>query len=1734
MDVFEFRKQLVRDYKRFTRSFCTIRAEDIQKFSDKAYSEGRFWPDPLIQLNPSFVSDATVEDLVQRKILHPLCASIFRLEKRPDGSGTSLPLYKHQEEALTPALQGKSYIVATGTGSGKSLAYFIPIVDAILKKREERKHPTISAIVVYPMNALCNSQMEELRKFLETGFGSGQAPVTFARYTGQESDAERDAISRTPPDILLTNFMMLEYLMTRQKPDDQAVVRAADGLRFLVLDEIHSYRGRQGADVAMLVRRVRERFNPNLQIIGTSATMASEGSTRSRKSVVAEVASRFFGILVEPESVITETLKSRTEGEGSLDLERLAESVRSGWPDSSSFESLRTMPLARWIEENLGLEREGDTWVRAKPKSIKTAAALLATTTGQEETKCREAISRFLMDSYKVCDREGRPLFAFRLHQFLSGAGSLYTTLEPEGARWLTLEGQQYKPGDRSKRLFEVVFCRECGQEYLPVYATWNGDRLVSIESRELWDRTAETDEQKYGYFMPDEKRRWAPDREESFPESWLVRQGAEAIVIPSLRKSVPRPVTVDSEGKSDSEGLAGWLIPGSFRFCLNRPECGAVFEGPHPNDFSKLSPLSSEGRSSATSILALSALLTMKKEKDLPPNARKILGFTDNRQDAALQAGHFNDLVQILLIRGSLLAALQDAGKEGLSDEVLTQKVFSKLGLAPGEFMSNPDAQYQAKISAERAMREVLGYRLLFDLQRGWRFNNPNLEQLELLQIEIPVLAEVSRDEALWKEGHSLFASIPPTTRLEMAREILDYMRRELCIKSIFLDSIRQEQIVQASFSHLKEPWGLSPDEKKLKPGKFLLLGTREEKDQAYLSGRSRIGRKLKKRLREFSGGSPFDENAFMEVLKGFFTVLAKSGIVEQEIISGKPGYRVVSAALVWTLKKESGNGDSVRGNRFFRELYLNIANILSSGSTLLSGIRAGEHTAQVSSADREKREEEFREGTLPVLFCSPTMELGVDIAQLNTVYLRNIPPTPSNYAQRSGRSGRSGQPSIVIAYCAARSPHDQYFFKNPEKMVSGVVDPPVLDLGNEELILSHLHSVWLSETGQKLNESIAGILERNEPALPLLPELVQAMDTETVLRRTHIRAQRILGALSEYLTPERAPWYSPEWLDRVMRRTFRDFNDALDRWRTLFLSTQGQMNRSHAVTTNPAASKKDREEAKLRYDEANSQMTILLAGSDALNSDFYTYRYLANQGFLPGYNFPRLPLLAYIPGKRERAGQDVFLARPRFLALSEFGPNSLIYHEGSHYRVHKVILGLREEGGAGAKSDLPVHRLRVCPFCGYGHFDDEIEVERCVSCGELLSGGRLLTNLYRIENVSTYRVDRITSDEEERQRQGFELMTTFQFSRPGTRDTLTRTEIFDGKGEILSLKFSHSSRISRLNLGRRRRKNPGNYGFYIDLRSGKWKKNEDEAPGSSEDPEERGQRFQRIIPYVEDRKNLLVVSVGRELRESLGEVGMTSLQYALKRGIETTFQLEESELSVEPLPDRDARTAFLFFESAEGGAGVLQQLVIDPAMVQKIAKVALEVIHCDPEGHDTKDEESRECEAGCYRCLLSYYNQPDHEAIDRKNRPMIELLVRLSKGSSRFATGGRAPGDQLNDLLTMAGSSLEKDWLMHLNERGYRLPDKAQPLLSEFETRPDFLYERTQALIYIDGPHHDTIGRKMADDRLTRTLEEAGYTVIRFFKDTHLWPSVLDKYPDVFGKEDDPNNDSMKEDPE
>ena len=211
--IFQFRDSLIDEYAKFSRSFTRIAAEDITEQVNREYDDQRYWPEPLVQINPNYRRESTVAELVEEGVLHPGCETLFKAGK-PDANPSSIRLFTHQLQSIERAQKNRSFVVTTGTGSGKSLSFFIPIIDRVLKAKEENPAPRTRAIIIYPMNALANSQAEEIAKFMGNP-GADELGLTVERYTGQEGDTQRRRIAENPPDILLTNFMMLELILTR-------------------------------------------------------------------------------------------------------------------------------------------------------------------------------------------------------------------------------------------------------------------------------------------------------------------------------------------------------------------------------------------------------------------------------------------------------------------------------------------------------------------------------------------------------------------------------------------------------------------------------------------------------------------------------------------------------------------------------------------------------------------------------------------------------------------------------------------------------------------------------------------------------------------------------------------------------------------------------------------------------------------------------------------------------------------------------------------------------------------------------------------------------------------------------------------------------------------------------------------------------------------------------------------------------------------------------------------------------------------------------------------------------------------------------------------------------------------------------------------------------------------------------------------------------------------------------
>ena len=1719
MNVFELRERLISDYSSYIRSFIRIRDERVDALVTSCLDQGRLWPDPLIQLNPSFQYAGTIDDLVAEGVLHSECTRIFRAGK-DKGEGKPLRLYQHQADAIRRARAGRSYVLTTGTGSGKSLAYIVPIVDHVLRHGSGRG---IQAIVVYPMNALANSQFGELQKFLQLGYPDGKGPVTFARYTGQERDEERNAIVAKPPDILLTNYVMLELILTRVY--EKQLVKAAQGLRFLVLDELHTYRGRQGADVALLVRRSREFFGAKqLQVVGTSATLAGPGTYDQQQTEVAEVASVLFGAEVTPSDVIGETLQRATPEESRDDAQFLAAlKARVEDPDAASptsYSAFVADPLSSWIEGTFGVFRDSVSQRirRRRPRCLtgKDGAALeLSRTTGTSEHRAKKAIEEALLAGY-TCERNpatGFPAFAFRLHQFISRGDTIYASLESEDQRYLTLNRQQFVPGDRKKVLLPLVFCRECGQEYYCVRRMEDSDSgSVTYVPRELSDRSNDGDS-RAGFLYYSSENPWPSGTEQELsklPEDWIEDTNQGPRVKSGRKKNLPRPIMADTDGKENVAGHAGHFVESPFRFCLH---CRVAYDFRTTSDFGKLTSLGTEGRSTATTILSLATIRHLRKEQTLDPRARKLLSFTDNRQDASLQAGHFNDFVEIGLLRSALLKACS-ANSGGLSHEVFTQKAFEALALPFASYSKDPDLKFQAKLQTERAFRDVIGYRLYHDLRRGWRVTSPNLEQCGLLEINYLSLDELSNDSSSWQSLHPALAGATAETRLVVAKTLLDFMRRELAVQVDYLDATKQETIQQQSSQRLITPWALDENELLEHAATLYPRSTRQGDfgGDVFVTARSGFGLYLRRTGTFPQYHDRLTTTEVNEIIRQLLDTLRLAGLVEIVDEAKSPdevhGYRLPASAILW-MEGEGTKpfrdpirvpGESEVGGRtnpFFVNFYRSLA-------SELAGFEAREHTAQVPYEDRLVREDRFRKAELPVLYCSPTMELGVDIAELNVVNMRNIPPTPASYAQRSGRAGRSGQPALVFSYCTTGSPHDQYFFKRPDRMVSGEVTPPRLDLANEDLVRAHLHAIWLAEANLSLGSSLRDLLDvaGNDPTLATIPSVLDTLRRPQPRLAAHVRAKRILATFENDLKD--ADWYTPQWAEEVFKQIELNFEAACERWRNLCKAALAQQKIQNAIIMDMSRTADERRQAERLRREAESQYKLLTETKNVVQSDFYSYRYFASEGFLPGYNFPRLPLSAYIPGRRNQQ-RDEFLSRPRFLAITEFGPRAVVYHEGSRYLINKAILPLGQDG--------PVFgQLKRCTACGYLHpITSPPGPDLCENCQTSLD--TLLTPMMRLQNVSTRRKDKINSDEEERLRLGYETQSGFRYAVyrgvKSHQTALVRSEsTISGQ-----LNYGHAATLWRINLGWTRRADKSQCGFVLDIERGYWQRN-DLMP-DDDDVDQLTRRVERVIPYVEDRRNSLIF----EPKTTQSVEVITSLAYALKNALLVTYQLEDDEVACELLPNGKEPRYILLYEAAEGGAGVLRRLLKDPLAFPLVAREALRICHFNP---DTGEDEghaagvSEICEAACYDCLLSYSNQPVHRLLDRK--AIREILLDFHRSSVSIAPAATPRSEHLIQLQRLCGSKLEEAWLAFLEDHDYHLPSGAQQFLQVCQTRPDFFYEEHNAAIYVDGPPHEYLERKTRDATQNECMEDRGYVVIRFsHKDD--WLTTLKKYPNIFG---------------
>ncbi len=1311
-------------------------------------------------------------------------------------------------------------------------------------------------------------------------------------------------------------------------------------------------------------------------------------------------------------------------------------------------------------------------------------------------------------------------LLPYKLHQFIAQTGSVYTTLDQGKDRYITLEPGIYKHDDGSTPIFPNVFSRSTGHPFI----------CVSIAEGQLIPREFRSDGDGVDGYLIIGDHIWDPQEDiNHLPSAWVrTRAGGKKVADPKKVNQFPRKLFFNEKGEcSETSPLKywGWFMEAPLLF----DPTGGVFYDPKTREGTKLTLLGSEGRSTSTTILSF-LILKHLSETGYSLQDQKMLSFTDNRQDAALQSGHFNDFIQVVRLRAAIWHALKTSETGVLDYSTLGDAIFKSLNLPfldYGYRDSEPELA-QIKKKYDEAFREYLFFLALADLRRSWRIVLPNLEQCALLEIDYKDLDQIVTEDEFWSDVE-IINRLKHLERREFLTAILEYFRLEFAIHSeYYLSQGRLTKFKKDFREQLKKPWTLDQDEELPSP---YVLRLEPLHKSVRLSHKSMgVSSAFGKYIKDYAKSVNLDPDhlrgdGYDDYVMHLMRKLKEADYLYEETACNAnkediPVFRLRIEKILWRL----GDGKSVRQdpikrrsyktfrvgpNKFFQSIY-------SANYTEGKRLIAEDHTGQLSVDDRQDREARFRadwysdesksildedricRDSVSALYCSPTMELGVDIGGLTVVHMRNAPPNASNYVQRSGRAGRSGQGALVFTYCSSFSPHDRHYFKNQPDLVSGVVHAPKIDLKNYELLITHLHALTLSliglDYGSGHDASLKRLVSVEAPEMPLVQSVIKGLTLgQDSLKSIESTFLTVISDFSEELKNRPNTWYSDDWIEENLSKMVTRLDHAMNRWRTLYHSARSLLSSASKSIESGLLKVGGQEYKKYKrqQDQATRQINLLCNDYKGPRqfSEFYPYRYFASEGFLPGYNFTRLPLRVFVP-TGESSGE--YISRPRAIALREFGPLNLIYYNRRKYRVSQLVIQDAESSFINVK---------VSQRAGYFLMSDQADLEICPFSGVNLSDSGNAEHLHHLIEMTESRGEeaaRITCEEEERISSGYDIKTYVHVD--GGNFDRTRTAIaHHEKDHLLTLRFIPTARLISVNRGWRSRKTEG---FPMGMTSGNWSRNVPKVDANAKEDS----------CLVKLWTSNLADALYLELSESTGlnPDGVVTLQYALKQAIESVFQVESNEIGVTEIGNRES-PRILLYEAAEGSLGILSQFVEDSKIFRKIIQKAESICRFGDKSYKAP---------ASYDDLMSYYNQRDHQ---RLNRFLIRDVLTKFKMSDYQISEQATSTDYENQYQKILrhidpNSSTERTFIDYLYQNGLRLPDEAQKRVPDIYCQPDFYYE-PRIWIFCDGSPHDDPHVRERDKDQRQLIIACGDEVWSWHYREDLATKVAER-PDIFRK--------------
>lgn len=1359
-----FTENVVRNFLRYqytTYAFADERLSDQMRelLSLDAARRSPLLRGPYISLSRPFREGCSIEDAIAEGLFHP-----HMRQRIPEGI---THLYGHQEDAIRAISAGRTTLISTGTGSGKTECFLYPIVSKCLRLRDEGALPGISAVIVYPMNALAEDQLMRLRLLLA---GTG---ITFGMYVGKTPEYEHEVVGvrlppgssradyeakleelrargsaetvyppeevcsreamRTPggqPRILLTNVKQLELLLTRQKD-----VELFDNARldFLVFDEAHTFTGALGAETACLIRRLRAfcgRSQTDTVCIATSATIADKDDPSAARNFAA----RFFGVRPDDVKVVGEAYEHEvwaeerfTPGQPQEDPSGLlAACVRAvDLPDTEARTAVasvyrrlarRDLPAAASWQEALH-----DELVRCeiafqlseyldRPRSLEELPPLLEPHIGRPISEA-EILAWLTLGA--AARSEGRPLLRPVVHVFVRGVSGAVVTF-PEGVEpRLSLSAEEGASPDSGRFAhMPLLTCTVCGQHYFTAaYKDFEyfGKRPRGGEATEgasYWEPLEEAQGGRRVVLVDrivggtddedlDEHARLSPVFYCRYCGALHPENGARCLQCGRADLLVPLYAVQQNEKN-----------PGLLRSCLS---CGSTGK-----------PLGGLYREPAKPVRAVNVadVHVLAQEMIRQSERPRLLVFCDNRQDAAFQAGWMKDHARRYRLRALMFEALMSGestvgGVTRYLDELLDQDESASRSLAPEVWRVARKEAVRGRHERERY--KYLRMQVLREITTSSR-QSIGLEPWGRLRVSYAGL-----DTGMpWIREYARRLELPASDLVDGVASVLDYLRRKRVLHDpefeiftkFWLDG--DQEIQQGYLPQLGAPVGTK------------LRRAQSDKSQWVVQWLADRGDTTIGKVARQWGVDP--EN-LDEVLSSLFQALVDVGLLTPVQLKGPKGRPLPGASEVFQIDcdkvlLEPSNGvyrcAKCRRRYARRTPHMLCPAWRCSGAlewmpedpenydlAVLDGnyrlLQPAEHTAMVPVAERERLENLFKGDSEAVntLVCTPTLELGVDIGQLDTVLMRNVPPLPANYWQRAGRAGRRHRMAVDVTYCRPTS-HDRAYFAEPVKMLAGRVDPPVFNLRNDVMIAKHVHAAVITRLHQYTRDAALPEAERKRVSDVLracLPSQVRGylFDQDGSIRREAFDLSglaaliarhsddlcRYVAAAFEQGWPDAdVDVVSPERLEGYIDDFVPSMDVVISRLRRRLRWAMGEIQRLHRL-------REERGDLSLEEESLYRRCSSLVkrlkgAGKKSISEaegydDTNTFSVLAAEGFLPGYGLEAGSIVAtaevpyWLPGAVQFA-----LPRPPSVALREYVPGNLIYANGNRFvarRFHRDI---------------------------------------------------------------------------------------------------------------------------------------------------------------------------------------------------------------------------------------------------------------------------------------------------------------------------------------------------------------------------------------------------------------------------------------------------------------------------